>query len=175
MNILNYDRTDLNSEVWGPSGWFFAESICLAYPDNATEKEKEQYKNFFHSFPNILPCTKCRKHFSDYLKLNPLSDSVLSSKENLVIWILNAHNNVNKINSKKRIQLSDFYEYYNNKYKMDVKTETCKIKCGLDKPTTNENFGDNIYDFKMISIILFGLVISLSLYIFRQIQIKNST
>ena len=175
MDILKYDRTDLNSDIWGPSGWFFAESICLAYPNNATLEEKKQYKKFFYSFPKILPCSKCRKHFFEYITTNPLTDNVLSSKENLIIWILNAHNNVNRINSKKRIELKDFYEYYNDKYKMDVKTETCKVKCGLNNPEIKENFVDNIYDFKLISIVLFGIVVSLSLYIFRQLQIRNQS
>ena len=93
---------------------------------------------------------------------------------------------------------------------MNVKTETCKIKCGLatsdlgdqglatsdhiisdsiisdsiisDPTNTNynsqsnkENFMNSIYDFKLVSIILFGIVISLSLYIFRQLQIKNQS
>jgi hypothetical protein len=29
-------RNNLNPKIWGPSGWFFIDSIVLSYPDNPT-------------------------------------------------------------------------------------------------------------------------------------------
>ena len=72
-------RIDLPSEIWGPSGWFFIDSICLSYPNNPTELEKKQYRKFFYSFPIILPCSKCRIHFNEYIEMNPLNDEILIS------------------------------------------------------------------------------------------------
>ena len=93
-----------------------------------------------------------------FLKFNP--EFQLQSKNKLIIWILTAHNNVNKFNNKEKITLKQFYDFYNKNYKMDVKNETCNKTCGLKhKPINNNN------DFKGLSVILFGIVIALSLII----------
>jgi hypothetical protein len=155
-------RIDLESKVWGPKAWFFIDSVCLSYPLNPTQLEKQQYKNFFNSFPIILPCGKCRIHFNEYIIKHPLDDTVLSSKDNLIRWILNAHNNI-RINNP--IKLEEYYSYYNNKYNIDVKKDTCKSTCGLKHPLQDNNIDDNKY--KFISIILFGIIIAISLYLFR--------
>ena len=112
MNILD-NRIDLNSAIWGPSGWFFIDSIVLSYPKRPTDKQKQEYKNFFYSFPTILPCDKCREHFKKYIKKYPLSSKILESKDNFIIWILAAHNNIRKMQNKKDITLKEFYNYYN--------------------------------------------------------------
>jgi len=155
-------RIDLDSSIWGPNGWFFIDSICLSYPLNPTLSEKEQYKNFFYSFPIILPCSKCRIHFNEYLMTNPLDEQILSSKENLINWILIAHNRIRK----KSIKLEEYFSYYNDRYNMNVKNETCKSTCGL-KQSNYHNNNNNIIRYKFISIILFGIIIALSLYLVR--------
>lgn len=165
---MNKDiRTDLKPEIWGPHGWFLFDSICLSYPNNPTKSDKDQYKNFFYSLPHILPCSTCRNHFKEYIEKYPLNDYILQSKNNLITWILSAHNNVKKINNKNKITLKEFYNFYNKNYKMDVKNETCSKTCGLKhKPLNNNN------DFKGLSIILFGIIIALSLIIIRQNQLN---
>ena len=173
MNFSKDIRTDLNPEVWGPFGWFFSDSICLSYPNNPTQNEKQQYKNYFYALPYILPCTKCRKHFNQYITKYPLNDYVLNSKDNLIKWVLGAHNNVNKINNKNNITLEEFYSYYNKKFNMDVKKDTCKVTCGLKKNEPIVNNSPGGFDFKFISIILFGIVISLSLYLLRCTQVNK--
>jgi len=170
MSISKDIRTDLNSNIWGPSGWFFLDSVCLSYPNKPTNIEKKYYKNFFNSFPYILPCEKCRCHFNKYLKSNPLDENILKSKDNLVEWFLKAHNNVNKINDKKKISLEEMFFYYNNKYNMDVKKDTCKVTCGLQQNNLSNDSKKDNYDYKIISIILFGIIIALSLFLIRSYQ-----
>lgn len=153
-------RIDLDSSVWGPHGWFFIDSICLSYPTNPTNDEKEHYKNFFYSFPTIIPCYKCRIHFNEYLNTNPLTDTILESKENLINWVLIAHNRIRT----KDIKLEEFYNYYNDKYKINVQNDTCKITCGLKQPTNLYKPNNN---YKYLSVVLFGIVIGLSLYLLR--------
>jgi len=169
MSLSKDIRIDLDSEIWGPSGWFIIDSICLSYPSNPTVLDKQQYKNYFYALPYVLPCTKCRKHFNEYITNNPLDEYVLQSRDNLIKWILNAHNNVNKNNNKKYIGIEEFYSFYNSKYKMDVKKDTCKNTCGFKNVNDKSN---NIIqkkdpNYKVLSIILFGIVIALSLYLFR--------
>ncbi len=179
-------RTNLDPKIWGGAGWIFSDAICLSYPTNPTEYEKEQYKNLFYAYPIVLPCTKCRYHFEQYLEQNPLDDSILSSKDKLIKWILGARNNVSKINGTKQIKLEEFYNYYNAKFKMDVRNDTCTNKCGLKNksssvypiyayPNPNHN-QTTAFDYKLISIILFGIIIALSLYLIRtnQLYIRNN-
>ena len=100
---MNTDiRTDLKSNIWGPHGWFLFDSICLSYPNNPTKTYKDQYKYFFYTLPYILPCNKCRTHFKEYIQKYPLNDNILNSKNNLIKWIISAHNNVKRINHKKQ-------------------------------------------------------------------------
>lgn len=164
---MNTDiRTELKSDIWGPHGWFLFDSICLSYPNNPTNTDKEQYKYFFYSLPHILPCSKCRIHFKEYIEKYPLNDDILKSKYNLIIWILTAHNNVKKINNNNKITLKNFYNFYNKQYKMDVKNDTCTTSCSIKhKPIYNNNY-------KIISVILFGIIIALSLYIIRHNQLN---
>ena len=104
-NININNRINLDPEIWGGKGWFFIESICLAYPTNPTEEEKKQYKIFFYTIPIVGPCNKCRQHFNKFINKYPLNDTILKSKENLILWILSAHNNIRKINNQKQISL----------------------------------------------------------------------
>ena len=104
-------KLNFNPNIWGPKGWFFIDTIILSYPNNPTELEKKQYRNFFYSFPVILPCKKCRIHFNEYIEQNPLNDEILSSKDNIIKWILQSHNNIRKT----QISIEDYYTYYNNK------------------------------------------------------------
>jgi len=96
LNKLEEIRIDLDSNIWGSKGWFFLDSIILAYPNNPTEIEKQTYKNFLYALPIVTPCNKCRHHIEQFIKKYPLNDNILKSKDNLILWILSAHNNVNK-------------------------------------------------------------------------------
>jgi hypothetical protein len=160
-------RVNLDSNIWGAHGWFFCESICLGYPDNPTNEVKQQYKNFFYSFPYIIPCYKCRLHFSEHIKKYPLNNKILSSKYNLIIWMLSAHNNVKRMNNKKQITLKKFYKYYNKMYNMDVTNNTCKESCMTD----NAHFMNN-YNYVNLTILIIGIIIAVSLYIIRLSHIE---
>jgi hypothetical protein len=161
-------RIDLDSKVWGPNAWFFIDSIVLSYPLNPSSLEKDQYRNFFYSFPIVLPCTKCRVHFNEYITDNPLNDVILSSKDQIIKWILSAHNN---ISIDRQITIDDYYKYYNDKYNIDVKNDNCISTCGLKQSNKHYNQNSNMY--KILSIFLFAIIIALSLYLLRSIQIAN--
>jgi hypothetical protein len=108
---------NLNPNVWGPHGWFFIDSIVLSLPDNLNYEQKIIYKNFFTSLQDVLPCAACREHYKQNLIKYPLTDTILSKKENMIKWILNIHNNVRTNDEKKLpISIKQFFEYYNKQY-----------------------------------------------------------
>ena len=90
----------IGPEFWGPPAWKFLHIVALAYPDNPTEYEKQSYKNFYTVIKDILPCKLCGEHYSQHLINHPLNDIILSSRENLVKWTIDIHNEVNKLNNK---------------------------------------------------------------------------
>ena len=90
----------MKPEVWGPHAWIFLHSITLEYPNNPTNEDKLNIKNFFNSVGLVLPCQKCRLNFNSHLKKYPLTDKVLESKSSLVKWMIDIHNCVNVMNNK---------------------------------------------------------------------------
>jgi len=107
----------LNPKVWGPHGWFFMHSITLAYPDSPTKEDKENIINFFNSVGKVLPCHKCRKNFKKHSAKLPLTDKIVSSREELVKWLIDFHNEVNEVTHKPKLSYEEVMDIYANAYK----------------------------------------------------------
>ena len=93
----------MKPEVWGPHAWIFLHSITLEYPNNPSSDDKLNVKNFMNSLGKVIPCQKCKVNFNNHLEKNPLTDEILMSKSNLVKWLIDIHNSVNKMNNKKEM------------------------------------------------------------------------
>jgi hypothetical protein len=84
----------------------------LTYPDNPSDIEKNNYKNFFISLKNILPCISCRNHYEENLIKYPITNEVLMSKNNMIDWILNIHNEIRQEQKKNKITKDKYLNYY---------------------------------------------------------------
>ena len=123
---------NLNPNVWGPHAWFFLDSIVLSLPNNLSYEQKNIYKNFFTSLQDVLPCEGCREHYKQNLIKYPLTDKILSKKENIIKWILNVHNNVRKNDERKtEISIKQFFEYYNKQYDENYNKNKNIKECNL--------------------------------------------
>jgi len=125
---MSNKRINIDSNIWGPKAWFFIDTIILSYPDNPNYEDIKIFKQFILSLEKLLPCEKCRKHFGEFVNKNPLDESILSSKPNLIKWILKCHNSVRKIQKKDEITLDDFYNYYIKNANLQIDKETSEIK-----------------------------------------------
>ena len=137
----------ISPEIWGPSAWKFLHYITLAYPENPTASDMKKYKDFFTSLSNVLPCMGCRINYSDNLKKQPLTNTILKSKIKFVEWLIDIHNEVNSKTGKKILTLNevleiylkksyDYYEQKKNNFKLpDKKTSKTPLKKSSRKPT----------------------------------------
>lgn len=83
-------------DIWGRDMWNSIHRIAYNYPDNPTNEDRENYRNYYHDLQYVLPCNKCRMNYQQHLIEIPLTDQVLSSKMNLIDWTIKIHNLVNQ-------------------------------------------------------------------------------
>ena len=102
---------------WGPHAWVFLHSISFQYPEKPTQKDKLIYKNFFESIQDILPCPKCKAHYSENIKKYPIQ---LNSRLHLIKWLIKIHNNVNISLHKKSLSFNDVQSLYLHKYNYSI-------------------------------------------------------
>ena len=104
--MTNSDQI-ITPEVWGPHGWKFIHYVTLAYPENPTQAQKEKYKAFLVLLKDVLPCSLCANHYGENLKKQPLTDEVMSTRENLIKWGIDIHNVVNESKNKPIVKYLD--------------------------------------------------------------------
>jgi hypothetical protein len=92
-------------------------SISFQYPETPTEEDKNNYRVFFESLKNTIPCPKCREHYSENLKQKPIQ---LNSRDELIQWVIDIHNEVNEKNSKKIYSRQEVEKLYLSKYNYSI-------------------------------------------------------
>jgi len=92
--------TNLGPESWGPHAWKFIHIVALAYPVKPTLEDKQNYKRFYTTIGDIIPCAHCREHYKEHLIKNPITDDVLMNRKKLLNWTIDIHNEVNKLTGK---------------------------------------------------------------------------
>lgn len=106
----------MKPNIWGPHAWIFLHSITLNYPDKPNTNDIKDMKNFIDSLGNILPCSKCNNNFKDHLKVHPITEDILKSKNKFIKWMIDIHNSINKLNKKRILTyeegLRDIIELY---------------------------------------------------------------
>ena len=103
---------NISPDVWGPPAWSFLHYLTFSYPDNPTSMDKQNMKAFFSALGPILPCEKCRMNFAKHTSIYPLNDEALSSRFDLINWLINIHNEVNKMNGKRIFTYDEAMDAY---------------------------------------------------------------
>jgi hypothetical protein len=151
---------DQSPQSWGPHGWKFLHYISLSYPENPTLKQKEDYRNFFISIKNVLPCHICSKHYEENIKKLPLTSDIMNDKNKLIKWVIDIHNIVNESKGKEKLS-----------YEKAIKIINTDTKCNIDEHFINSdtkyNMGEYFTNlvkpeksnsFFMLILILVGLI-----------------
>ena len=118
-------KQSIKPNIWGPHGWKFMHYVSLGYPSDPTEQDKQNYKNFYTSLQHILPCAKCAHNYSHNLKKYPI-DNHLGSRDTLVRWVIDIHNQVNTELNKKEYNYQEALDLYKSSMP-DIPTYTFKI------------------------------------------------
>jgi len=118
--------------VWGPKLWFVIHTIALNFPENPTFEQKKSYESFFENLKYIIPCDKCRLHYTQRQQVNPVS-KYLTDPNALFMYTIDLHNEVNKSLGKRIYsyeEVSNLYKHhYNNPYKFNnIKNKIFNIK-----------------------------------------------
>lgn len=103
----------MEPNIWGPPAWTFLHSVTLNYPDNPSSEHKTNYKNFFESLGDVLPCPTCKKHYKENIIKHPIR---LDSKDDLTKWLVDIHNKVNEQNDKTIFSYKEFNDKYEKLY-----------------------------------------------------------
>lgn len=103
---------NINPKLWGKSYWDMSHYLTMAYPENPTEDDKNNIKQYFTLLQNILPCENCRKHYKQNLADHPLTDDILSSRYKLITWLVDLHNEVNKKTGSQEMTVEQTIRYY---------------------------------------------------------------
>ena len=109
----------MEPNIWGKHAWVFLHSISMNYPDKPSISDKKNYKDFFENLKFILPCEVCKKHYSQHIHKNPI-ENALKSKNDLVEWVINVHNQVNISLNKPTMTFDQVIEYYKKLYNGDI-------------------------------------------------------
>jgi Erv1 / Alr family len=83
---------------WGREGWRFIHWVALTYPNNPSDKDKQNYLKFFESLQDVLPCGICADHFRENMEKIPIR---MDSNRELFNWTVDMHNIVNVQTNKK--------------------------------------------------------------------------
>jgi len=113
----------LITKIWGPSGWTFGHSIAFGYPIEPTDKHKADYRIFFESLMNVLPCSFCRDSYHKFIMEGntKFTDDKLQNRETLTKWFYDIHN---AVNNKLGIDYGVTYDDHVIRY------ESFRARCG---------------------------------------------
>jgi hypothetical protein len=116
----------LITKIWGPGAWEFLHSVTFGYPVSPTDKEKQNYKDFFMGVGDILPCGHCRDSYKIFITENDtlIDDNVLNSRDGLTEWLYQIHEKVNnKLDDKYNLTYEDVQKKYESYRAKCVKQE----------------------------------------------------
>lgn len=100
-------------DVWGPAAWTFlhcsTESAPTTDGDTFAADTRETMQNLVMATAAALPCPNCRAHFETQLRAaaERYGELLWTSKRTLRGFLIDAHNEVNRMNGKSVVAEKD--------------------------------------------------------------------
>ena len=102
---------NLKGESFWSYWWYQLHLLAEYYPEIPREVDKNQIKLLFKTLSNRIICSKCRRHFNAYINENPYHDYLIS-KNQLRLYLMNLHNQINTSRKKKIVTLEEIIIIY---------------------------------------------------------------
>ncbi|GMM50714.1 flavin-linked sulfhydryl oxidase [Starmerella bacillaris] len=91
--IFGSDQEPPTGKELGNGTWTMLHSTAANFPLKPTDENKQDMRNLLTSISHLFPCRPCGKDFEAYLKRNSPN---VEGREELSLWLCDAHNAVNK-------------------------------------------------------------------------------
>ena len=123
---------NFDPKIWSPSFWYILHLITFGYPDEPSYIDQRGYHDFFVNLQHVIPCLKCKKHYSQYIQEHPIGP-YLNTKSNLIRWLVNLHNMVNQQLNKPFVDIESAIQIHSKPpYRTIIKNN-----CPIVKQTIN--------------------------------------
>lgn len=114
----------MQPNVWGPHVWRSIHYIAIGYPEQPTDTQKVDYKEFFTNLWKVIPCQKCSVNYRRHLQELPPIDEFLGSRADLFKWTVGMHNIVNMELGKPQVSLEEAYKIHSTVQQTIAKKDT---------------------------------------------------
>jgi cytidine deaminase len=94
---------------WGNRQWYWYHLISYTAPEQIDLPIQKIYIDLLYYMTKLLPCSKCYNHFKEHVKKYPIN---FSSRNNMIKWFNNMHNEVNLSLNKPHMTLEDANNIY---------------------------------------------------------------
>lgn len=101
----------MRPSYWGKYFWKVIHITALAYPDNPSEQNKQDYITFFETMGKVLPCKRCSNNYTGHLRNLPI-ENFMDSPDDLFKWTVHLHNIVSKELGKPQWNVEYAKSYY---------------------------------------------------------------
>jgi hypothetical protein len=156
----------MDPQIWGKHGWIFLHSVTLAYPDDPTENDKQNYRTFFNTLPFILPCAACRQNLDKHMGKVSL-DQALTNKKSLVKWLIAIHNETNITLGKPILSYDEVIAIYKQLYSQS-KTNKIELFTNTLNANNSKNTDNNQTNIYYISFAIILGIIIIALFIWKK-------
>ena len=156
-------------EYWGPKLWAALHTITFDYPENPSPQDMKNYRDFFHSLKNVLPCSYCREHYKKNIEQDMPIEKALTNRTSLSKWLVDLHNNVNQRLGKPTAT----YDAIKEKY--DSIRGVCLNKNGNSQNTCAKScYKNTTTDILLyLVVILLFIVVCLAIYYIVNLHVKK--
>lgn len=99
------------TKLWGPMGWATLHSVAALYPDHPSQHEIQLAETWINCFSRSIVCPSCQGHFKKmYDTYRTSRPQIFSSRTEFVLFVLRAHNTVNRRLNKKVYTLDECWK-----------------------------------------------------------------
>lgn len=122
LRKLHFQQGMPSNKEWGPFLWTIlhatAEKLGRQTNEIMASDEAREMVLVLKGVEHIMPCEKCRKHYHEYLKKNPIDEFVNRRGEVLRqairLWLWKLHEAVNQRNGAQSFPLEELTPKYQN-------------------------------------------------------------